>query len=277
MLRTRLFVNLASAVCGAVMVSSPARGDVEDRIYDFNDAYYLANGVNPAKIGGRPSGVLPNSTVTPALHPWQRDVRLLRTSGAFNGSGGLQYFHVLGGGDVTLFTADAAGQRAKQLADSSAEIIFAKASASATDPFALGPARQPAMQDTRNGYFGNNPLGLWIHVFVSYTPSAAGTAEGRKVLADLGKKNGFDLDGTPMIRSLSDIDMLFSKGLVTKLVPPESSTRRYAICPVNADPTDGGIAIDQFLNFDRKADGTPLVPALVNSFESLRTTGRWSN
>jgi hypothetical protein len=43
------------------------------------------------------------------------------------------------------------------------------------------------------------------------------------------------------------------------------------------DPTDGGIAIDQFLAFTRKADGTALEPEFVENFESLRTTGRPAN
>src|SRR3982751_4443868 len=106
MLRFRVStLGLTAALVGVALISTPAKADVEDRIYDFTDAFYLANGVNLANIGGCPPGVLPNSTVPPPLHPWQRNVRMLRTSGSFGSSGNLQYFHVMGGGDATLFTA----------------------------------------------------------------------------------------------------------------------------------------------------------------------------
>lgn len=50
---------------------------------------------------------------------------------------------------------------------------------------------------------------------------------------------------------------------------------RYAICPVIEDPTDGGIAPDQFLAIILKADGTPLEPAFQSNFLSLQSTGDW--
>ena len=56
---------------------------------------------------------------------------------------------------------------------------------------------------------------------------------------------------------MDDIDSLFSKGLITKTERPDSDPLRYAICPVIEDPTDGGIAIDQFLALPLKANGTP--------------------
>ncbi len=41
---------LAVALLGAPLL---AKADVEDRLYDFTDTYYLQNGVNPALIAGR--------------------------------------------------------------------------------------------------------------------------------------------------------------------------------------------------------------------------------
>jgi hypothetical protein len=52
---------------------------------------------------------------------------------------------------------------------------------------------------------------------------------------------------------------------------------RYAICPVIEDPTDGGIALDQFLALPLKPDGTPVEPDFLENFESLRTTGDWAD
>ena len=55
------------------------------------------------------------------------------------------------------------------------------------DPLGPGPPnrRQDNLFDTRDGYFSNNPLGLWILVFVSYTDEAFNTREGQAELADL--------------------------------------------------------------------------------------------
>ena len=46
--------NLITLVVMALFaLPSLTKADVEDRLYDFTDAYYLENGVNPALISGR--------------------------------------------------------------------------------------------------------------------------------------------------------------------------------------------------------------------------------
>ena len=37
----------------AALSASPVRADVKDRLYDFTDATYRQNGIDPAKLGGR--------------------------------------------------------------------------------------------------------------------------------------------------------------------------------------------------------------------------------
>ncbi len=133
------------------------------------------------------------------------------------------------------------------------------------------------MLDMRNGYFSNNKLSLWIHVWVSYTTKALSTADGQKTLNDMAQHNGRDLDGTAIIASVSEIDNLFSKGYITKTTRPLTDPLRYSICPVIKDPREGGIARDQFLAFTRKPDGTALEPEFVQNFESLRLTGQPAN
>ena len=128
-----------------------------------------------------------------------------------------------------------------------------------------------------NGYFSNNPLGLWIHVWVNFTPKATKTAEGRRELNDLARRNGLAADGTPIIRTIGEIDRLFSKGMVTKQTRPLDDPLRYAICPVIKDPTDGGIAEDQFLAYPRLADGSPVEPFFLRNFLSLQRTGDWDD
>ncbi|MFL5330003.1 MAG: hypothetical protein ACJ8C4_13945 [Gemmataceae bacterium] len=273
--RFNLCLSLFAALLGvAAILPSMARADVEDRLFDFTDAYYLANGVNPAAIGGRrqADGVLGEEDT--AMFAIQRNVRALLTLPAYNQSGATEYFTVLGGLSADSFTNNTAGRKARQIADKYIEYIFPQQN---TDPVGLGAFRQSVLLDMRDGYFSNNPLGLWLHVWVNYTPKAFNTAEGKKELADLAKRNGVGADGTPIIRTVGEVDKLFQKGLVTKKSRDLQDPLRYAICPVIEDPTDGGIEDDQFLAYPRRADGSPVEPAMLQNFLSLQLTGDWHN
>ena len=76
---------------------SITKADVEDRLYDFTDAYYLQNGVNPALISGRMqagTGIAVNDT---PIFSYQRDVSALLTLSAYDHSADINYFTVLGG------------------------------------------------------------------------------------------------------------------------------------------------------------------------------------
>ncbi|MGB7926188.1 MAG: hypothetical protein WCF57_23305 [Pyrinomonadaceae bacterium] len=261
----------------AALVVTPliARADVEDRLFDFTDAYYLKNGVNPASIVNRVNGTPPRSVIDNPFFNFQRNVRMLRTNPAYNHSGAITYWSVMGDIFVAGFTNNAAGRKARQIADNMPLYVFPTRTG---NPIGLGNNRQADIVDMRNGYFSNNPLGLWIHIWVSYTDRAFNTAEGRKALADLQKKNGLALDGTPIIRTLSELEGLFSKGLAAKRFrnPDGSEGPMYGICPVIKDPTDGGIAPDATLGVVLKPDGTPLEPAFVSNFNSLQNTGDWA-
>jgi len=262
---------IALVVMALFAAPSFTKADVEDRLYDFTDAYYLQNGVNPALIAGRMeagTGIAVNDTPN---FSFQRNVRALLTLSAYDHSGDFNYFTVLGGISADAFTANSAGTEARAIADSFIEYLFPVAG---TDPIGF-TFRQSSLLDMRNGYFSNDPLGLWLHVWVNYTPKSR-TAAGKKALNAIAKKNGKALDGTPIIATMSDIDSLFSGGYITKTSRADSDPLRYAICPVIEDPTDGGIAPDQFLALPLKTDGTPVEPAFFTNFESLRTTGDWA-
>jgi hypothetical protein len=269
--------RLALSIIAALAALAPAasRADETDRLYDFTDAYYLANGVNPAAIQGRRQAVPPAAVEDTPNFPYQRDVRALLTLPAYDDSGHPHYFTVMGGGSTSLFAAGATGQKAKQVADKTFEYIFPQ---QGTDPTGLGAFRQSVVLDMRNGYFSNDPLGLWTHVWVSYTSAAFNTKDGKKALADLAKKNGLDRDGTPLITTVSDIDNLFSKGFVAKQQRPSNDPLHYAICPVTKEPKNGGIAPDQFLSFTLNQDNeTPLEPGFLINFLSLQHTGDWAH
>lgn len=185
----------------------------EEPPYDFSDQFYLQNGIDPSKLLGRVNGADGVSVVDVTNDPSRRDVRVTLTTGGFNASGNLLYYSVFGMMMPDVFTNDAAGQRAMEIANKYRAFIFPKASG---DPLSPMPSnrRQDNMFDTRNGYFTNNPLGLWIMTFVSYTDKAFNTPDGQKALADLAQKNGLDLDGTPIIKLADDVDKLAIAGLV---------------------------------------------------------------
>jgi hypothetical protein len=269
------FTRTKLIMLAATLLAMPAltKADVQDRLYDFTDAYYLQNGINPANIDGRRQ-VGPLAAADTPIFSFQRPVRALLTLPAYDHSGNAWFFTVLGGASGSAFTANSAGQRARQIADVSPEYIFPKRG---TDPLGLGALRQSVILDMRNGYFSNNKLGLWIHTWINYTPRGLTSPEGRQMQNDLARRNGRDADGTAIIATVSEIEDLYKKGFITKSVRPLNDPLRYAICPVVKDPTDGGIARDQFLAYTRNADGSPLEPEFFQNFESLRLTGRPAN
>jgi hypothetical protein len=272
-----LFCAVALLTAMAIIPSlTSVRADVEDRIYDFNNVFYFQNGVDPFKIVNRVNGTPPRSTFDAPIFPTQTNVRMLATNPAYSHSGAVTFWSVMGDIFVDGFTSDAAGRRAKEIADRSILYVFPTRTG---NPIGLGNNRQADIVDLRNGYFSGNPLGLWLHVWISYTDRAFNTSDGRKALDDLTKKNGLALDGTPIIKTLSDLENLLSKGFAAKRLrnPNGSEGPMYGICPVIEDPTDGGVAPDATLNYVRKPDGTPLEPIFLRQFTSLQTTGNWAN
>lgn len=251
---------------------SGATGDKQP-IFDFSDAFYRANGIDPAGLVGRRSGSDGLSVTAPAPDANHRNVRVTFVLPAYDTSGGLRYFTVLADLAPTAFLNNPAGATARQIADANTVWVFPTRTGNQT---AVNNNRQADMVDLSGGYFSNDPLGLWVHVFVSWTNKIDTTA-GRARLADLARKNGLALDGTPIIKAKSEIDALAKDGYVTLLRRGTNEVGRYFVCPVYKDPTNGAITRDAFLATVRRADGTPL-PAeqgFVTSFQSLQSTGRW--
>jgi hypothetical protein len=182
--------------------------------FDFSNSFYLANGIDPSKILNRAgsstsaSAFVVASSAPDANHD---DVRITETTGGFDRAGTPLYYTINGMLGPNAFTNNAAGQQALQIAEKFEAYIFPKASGDPLNP-GLSNRRQDNVFNTIDGYFTNNPLGLWTAVFVSYTP-AAFTPAGQKILATLAAKNGTDLDGTPIIRTPKELDFLESKGL----------------------------------------------------------------
>jgi hypothetical protein len=103
----KLLPLLAMALLAA---PSLLKADVEDRLYDFTDAYYLENGVNPALIQGRMQPG-PIAVIDTPIFSFQRNVRALLTLPAYDHSANINYFHRSGRFSAAAFTADSAGRK----------------------------------------------------------------------------------------------------------------------------------------------------------------------
>jgi hypothetical protein len=265
-------------------VSANGGNDLGTSPFDFSDTAYRAHGIVPENIVlrvGTPSRtgdfVVDNSNTDPN----RANIRTIETTPGTTGSSGLTYANIFGVLNFTSFEHDAAGaltargQGAFDTAEHFRVFIFPKASnGSILDPF-LPNKRQDNMFDTRNGYFSNDPLGMWLAVWVVYTPKAF-TAEGRKELDPIAATNGRDLDGTPILTSPSQVDNLAADGLVElRTRPVNDGVFRWVICPIPEDPRHGFIRPDAFLRDVKRIDGTPVFPALGNNFRCLQQTGDW--
>ena len=284
MQRTILGRSLVGTAVSALLLVTGALGSAASAsvtegsgpIFDFTDAFYRANGVEPSLLVGRPTGGGGASVVDEAPDADHRDVRMLFTLPAYDTSGHTHYFTVLGDLAPGAFTPNAAGKEARALAEASVVYVFPVVGG---DPLGVTNNRQADMVDLSNGYFSNNPLGIWVHVFVNWTPKAFNTVAGRAALAELAGENGLAKDGTPIITSKSDIDALAKAKLVTLKKRPVTQAGRWFICPVIEDPRGGSIAPDAFLVTVRNAQGNPL-PAeqgFVDHFLSLQQTGDWGD
>src|SRR5262249_19986198 len=175
-------------------------------------------GIDPSKILNRVGG--PTSASAFVVEQSSPDanhtnIRITETTGGFKRDGNVLYYTINGMLGPNAFTNDAAGQKAMQIAEKFEAYIFPKASGDPLSP-ALSNRRQDNVFNTLDGYFTNNPLGLWTAVFVSYTPAAFNTAAGQTALAALAAKNGRDLDGTPIIRTPKELDVLEGKGFAVE-------------------------------------------------------------
>jgi hypothetical protein len=244
-------------------------------LFDFTDRYYKSNGVKVDALVGRRSGTDGLSVIDDSPDSDHRDVRALFTLPAYSDGGDTLFFTVMSDLAPKPFTKNAAGREAKQIAEDFPVYVFPTRDG---DQLGVGNSRQADMIDMRHGYFSNDPLGLWVHVFVSYTDKAFDTQAGRDALANLEDSNGLALDGTPIIADIGELEDLKDAGFVKMQKRPATAVGRYFVCPVFKDPRDGAIAPDAFLATVRQEDGTPL-PAeqhFVDDFESLQDTGDWS-
>lgn len=248
--------------------------------HDFNNEYYWTNGVEPKLIVGRRTGTDYLSVFGLTNNPIHNNVRILATLPAYNEAGEIRFWNPLGEVTSEGFTQNEAGALARQVAEFYPIYVFPRQDADKT--FSFTNTRQAAIiHETPSSlvdYY--NPLGLRVILVVNYTEKALQTKEGFAMMNFMGKKNGFSLENTPLIKSTADIQMLLDGEFITaEKLPFYGDVKygvQYAITPVITNPSKGVIAKDAFLLTVTK-DGSPLAGEANFSaqFGCLQKAGDW--
>jgi hypothetical protein len=147
------------------------------------------------------------------------------------------------------------------------------------------------------GYFCDDLLGMWIITYFWYIDTGFGphqTKQCQQMLGSLAGKNGFTLEGTPIIKTGDELNFLEGKVVGSNPIPGFLGTNPpspacaaegqedtggadhgavWLICPAIPDPRNGGIARDAFLDQVRKANGTPLDHDITANFNCLKFFG----
>jgi hypothetical protein len=279
----RTLTTVLLVLAGSRLVSEGQAQAPQQPPFDFSDAFYLANGINPANLlthvdGTCPADDKPSCSVVDNSNtdPNRRNIRVLSTTGGFDHDGNVLYYSIFGRVMPNSFTTDAAGQQAMNIANFFSAYHFPKASGDPLSP-ELSNRRQDNVFDTRNGYNVANPLGLWTLVFVSYTPAAFNTPQGQQALAALAARNGTDLDGTPIIKMATEVDALETRGFAVEQTRALDGSQGFpwVVCPIIANPRDGAIAPDAFLKNVLRPDGTPVDPEVQMQFLCLQQRGNF--
>jgi hypothetical protein len=237
----------------------------ETPLFDFSDRFYRANGLDPKLLVGRVTGWDGRSVFAATADPDHRNVRVVATNGGFDHEGGLVFFAVLANVNPTTFLASPAGQDANSVAGEFRAFNFPRARGSGR--------RQDDVFDMRHGLVGRNPLAIWTKASVRYTTSALSTTAGRQALAAMASRNGPDLDTTPLICAIDDIESLESRGFVTVTTLPTSGSAGppWFLCPIIRDPVGRSLAPDATLAVTLRRDGTALVPQFHQLFRQLQS------
>ncbi|MEZ5424835.1 MAG: hypothetical protein R2747_01100 [Pyrinomonadaceae bacterium] len=242
---------------------------LEDRRpFDFSDKHYEENGVDASLIFDRRNGVDKLSVFDTNNDPKYRGVRIIATSPAYDSEGNLIFWTRNGELFDQSFTNNDIGRQAFEAANRYPLYQF-------PSEFFRNQDRQAALIDTSGGYFQKNPLGLSVVVLVEYTHNVDSSRD--PILTSLAEKNGKSLDGTPIIRTLKELENLTRRGLIRQTVRGinDKSVPSYSVAPVIEDPTSGAITRDAFLTIVLKENGKPLDAEqyMLNYFECLQKTG----
>lgn len=239
--------------------------------YDFSDKFYEDNGIVPFLMAERRSGEDGMSVFGHTSDPNRRGVRITATMTAYGTNGEMLFFNLYGELQKGAFLQDPSGDEALKLAERYPVYMFPSATVKNSD-------RQAAMIEIDDSYAQKNPLGIGLAINVEYT-AAIYTEKGSLLMRQFADKNGISLDGTPIIRTLKQLNELTRHGMVKLTVrgAGEPKISPFVAARVLTDPTDGAVADDAFLVFVEKPDGKPLdsEKIFLDNFECLKSAGKY--
>lgn len=224
-------VGVGSLIAFALVATLPAAAGTDVQSFQFSDAFYLQNGIDPTKTGdhfvfpdAKPGFDRTRLDTSPDSR--YNDVRVIENTGGFKHNGNLLYYIAPAVVNPDTFTNNAAGDNAKAICNSYRAFLFPKANG---DPLSPAPPnrRQDNIFQTNNGYWSNNPLGCWRIAFISWDGPNNGSAGCDDFLADQIDRNGTDLDGTGVIRTISEINDGIAAGCLRQRERKEDGTEGF--------------------------------------------------
>jgi len=139
-----------------------------------------------------------------------------------------------------------------------------------------------AVSNAPFGYFCDDLLGAWILTYFWFTqPPNTTDAVCGPIFQAIGQKNGFNLDGTPIILTAFELNQEIEANNCgaegQEAVDGSDGGAVWLICPAIPDPRAGAITSDAFLDQVHLPDGSPLNQALTINFNSLQRFGMFAN
>jgi hypothetical protein len=138
------------------------------------------------------------------------------------------------------------------------------------------------VSDSPFGYFCDDLLGMWIITYFWFTqPPNTTDPVCAPIFKAIGAKNGFNLDGTPIILTANELNnQLEANGCGAEgkeAVDGSDGGAVWLVCPAIPDPRAGAIAKDAFLDQVHRPNGVPLDFNLTIDFLSLQIFGVFPN
>ncbi len=268
-------VALIFTIAAILVIPSAAQDNYtyqqERRPFDYSDKFYVINGIDPAAIVARRTGLDKSSVFDYINDDIHRDVRIIETRTGYDINGNPVFWAFYGDVYKYAFRTDDVGEKAFETANSGAVYLFPSTSVKNAE-------RQSAVIDLAAGGPDKNPLGLATAVIVEYTKKAY-TKEGQEILKKIVGANGSTLDGTPIIRSSDEIKQLTRWGMISQRVRsfPYKELSSFLMVNVIRDPRFGAISPDAYLEFTKDGSGKPLEKEMIfiKHFECLQKAGKW--
>jgi hypothetical protein len=142
--------------------------------------------------------------------------------------------------------------------------------------------KHKTFSDSPYGYFCDDLLGMWIITYFWFTkPPTTTDSVCAPIFKAIGAKNGFNLDGTPIILTADELNnQLEANGCGAEgqeAVDGTDGGAVWLICPGIPDPRNGAIATDAFLDAVHLPNGSFQDPFLAQNFTCLQQTGKFCN